>query len=162
MVNKKEINEFYKKLYDKAKDLMNPFLLAHGKYNCKMGFYNGHYYKNYEGIYEFAFYPIPVISIVDYCDIEVDIDTISISTKLSRNQAEVFDYSLLEEYYFEAYGVENYLDDYYTKDSTIDEFIERIKTSNEQNIAFSFLLDNVNSDELYTFVEFLVKNGFFY
>lgn len=108
------------------------------------------------------YYPIPVISIIDYCDIEVGIDKLSISAKLSKVEAEVFDYSLLEKYEFEAYGVEHYLDDFYSKGSTIDEFINRVKVSNEQEIGFSFIFDDLDEDGVYAFVEFLIRNKFFY
>lgn len=161
-MNKRELNEFYKTLHNKAQNLILPFISVHEKYNCVMGFYNGHYSKNDDGIYEMEFYPIPVISIKDCCDIEVGLDTISISTKLSRHEVEFFDYSLLEKYKFEAYGVENYLDDYYTEGSTIEEFIHKVKKSKEQNIGFSFLFDSLDGNQLYAFVEFLLKNKFFY
>ena len=112
--------------------------------------------------YEMEYYPIPVISIIDYCDIEVGIDKLSISAKLSKVEAEVFDYSLLEKYEFEAYGIEHYLDDFYSKGSTIDEFINRVKVSNEQEIGFSFIFDDLDEDGVYAFVEFLIRNKFFY
>ena len=161
-VNKKELNDFYRILYNKAQRLRKPFISAPGKYKCKMGFYHGHYSKNDEGNYEMEYYPIPVISIIDYCDIEVGIDKLSISAKLSKVEAEVFDYSLLEKYEFEAYGVEHYLDDFYLKGSTIDEFINRVKVSNEQEIGFSFIFDDLDEDGVYAFVEFLIRNKFFY
>ena len=161
-MNKNNLNEFYRKLCNKAQSLRSPFISAIEKYNCKMGFFNGHYSKNEDGNYEIEYYPIPVISIIGCCDIEVGIDKISISTKLSRNVAETFDYSLLKKYEFEAYGVENYLDDYYTNGMSMDDFKQKIKASNEQAIGFSFLFDELDENGVYTFVDFLVKNRFFY
>ena len=161
-MNKNNLNEFYRKLYNKAQSLRSPFISASEKYNCEIGFFNGHYSKNEEGNYEMEYYPIPVISIIGCCDIEVGIDMISISTKLSRNEAETFDYSLLKKYEFEAYGVENYLDDYYTNGMSMDDFKQKIKVSNEQAIGFSFLFDELDEKGVYKFVDFLVKNKFFY
>lgn len=161
-MNKKELNDLYKALYNKAQRLRSPFISTSGKFKCSMGFYNGHYSKNEEGNYQMEFFPIPVISITDCCDIEIGIDMISISTKLSRRDAEAFDYSLLEKYDFEAYGVENYLEDYYSKGSAIDDFIHKIKESNEQNIGFSFIFDDLDENGVYRFVEFLINHHFFY
>lgn len=63
-MNKNNLNEFYRKLYNKAQNLRSPFISAIEKYNCEMGFFNGHYSKNADGNYEMEYYPIPVIRIV--------------------------------------------------------------------------------------------------
>ena len=161
-MDKKELNELYKALYTKAQRIRDLYLSTHYKRKCIMGFYNGHYSKNEEGTYEMEYYPIPVISIIDCCDIEIGLGKISISTKLSKFDAETFDYSLIEKYEFEAYGVENYLEDYYTKGSTINEFVHRVKESNEQHIGFSFIFDDVDEDSVCAFVDLLFNNKFFY
>ena len=161
-MNKTELNEFYRNLYTKAQSLRNPFTSTSGKYKCSMAFFNGHYSRNDSGQYEMEYFPIPVISIIDVCDIEVGIDTITVSTKLSRFEAEAFDYSLLQKYKFEAYGVNNYLEDYYTNGSTIADFIQKVKHSNEESIGFSFTFNNLDEDRVYAFVEFLSANKFFY
>ena len=62
------------------------------------------------------YYPIPVISIKGYCDIEIEIDEITISTKLKYNDALNFDYSKIMHYDFEMYGVKDYLKDYYVRE----------------------------------------------
>lgn len=41
-MNKSNLNEFYRKLYNKAQNLRSPFISAIEKYNCEMGFFNGH------------------------------------------------------------------------------------------------------------------------
>lgn len=161
-MDKKELNAFYKNLYNKAQELMRPFISMHRNYKCEMGFYNGHYSKDENGNYQMEFFPIPVIRIKGYCDIEIGIDSISISTKLSKQDIEFFDYTLLEKYDFEAYGVENYLDDYYLKGSTIDEFIQKVKESNEKEIGFSFVFDDLDEEKVYRFVGFLSQNKFYY
>lgn len=161
-MNKKELNNFYKNLYIKAQELVSPFISLHNNYKCEMGFYNGHYSKNETGNYQMEFFPIPVISIKGCCDIEVGFDSITISTKLSKHDTEMFDYNLLEKYEFEAYGVENYLHDYYLKGSTIDEFIQKVKESNEKEIGFSFVFNDLDRDKVYKFVQFLKKNKFYY
>ena len=44
----------------------------------------------------------------------------------------------------------------------MDDFKQKIKVSNEQAIGFSFLFDELDENGVYTFVDFLVKNRFFY
>ncbi len=86
------------------------------------------------------YFPIPVIIIVGCCDIEVGFDAVSGSTKLSRMEAEAFDDSLLAKYEFEAYGVENY----HTKGVTMDQFIQRIRESNERDVGFFFIISDLD------------------
>lgn len=38
-MNKNNLNEFYRKLYNKAQNLRSPFISAIEKYNCEMGFF---------------------------------------------------------------------------------------------------------------------------
>jgi len=161
-MNKKQLNDFYGILCDKARNLSSPFISKPEEYRCEVGFYNGHYSKNEKGDYEMEFYPIPVISIMGICDIEVEIDVVSVSSKLTKTQAEKLDYSLLQGYRFEAYGVENFTEDYYTQGVSLEDFICRVKASDEKDIGFSFIFDSMNAIEVKAFVEFLVKNGFFY
>lgn len=54
-------------------------------------------------------YPIPVTSMKDLCDVEISLDTVTVTTK--RKRVDVLgdpldEYSGME---FEVYGVENYL-----------------------------------------------------
>lgn len=58
------------------------------------------------------YFPIPVITNKGTCDIEINLDQISITTKLTRNGALSYDFEKVKAYSFEAYGVKNYLDDF--------------------------------------------------
>lgn len=66
-----------------------------------------------------AAYPIPVIGVKDFCDIEIQFDKISASTKLNREAALAYSYEKFSEYEFEVYGVEDYLADFYHNGQTI-------------------------------------------
>ena len=153
---RRQLNEIYIKLDKKAKEISKYF-------NCTFGYYNGHYYKTESGNYEMDYFPIPVISVKGICDIEVDLNQITVTTKLKRDKAISFDYDKVKAYNFEAYGVENYLDNFFVSGDTIDNMIKKIKGSNEENIFFSFIFsNNVNNNTLFEFVKFLDNFCFFY
>ena len=150
------LNEIYIQLDRKAKEISKHF-------NCTFGYYNGHYNKNESGNYEIDYFPIHVISIEGVCDIEIDLNQITITTKLTRDRALSFDYEKIKSYNFEAYGVEEYLDDFYLAGDSIENMLEKIKKSKEENIFFSFIFENeVNTDTIFKFVEFIKIENFFY
>lgn len=78
-----------------------------------LDWYNIHYYKNDDGDWSRASYPVPVISIKGYCDIEIQFEAITVSAKLKRGTALEYSYDKIMKYEYEAYGVEDYLADFY-------------------------------------------------
>ncbi|OUN23473.1 hypothetical protein B5G37_08375 [Pseudoflavonifractor sp. An85] len=108
-------------------------------------------------------YPIPVIGVKGFCDIEVQPDHISVSTKLKRSTALNYSFVKFAEYDFEAYGVEDYLADFYHPGQTIEELKENIRACQEQEIGFSFSFPfDVNGQRMYEFVKLLRREGFYY
>ena len=155
-MERNQLNEIYKKLDGKAQDISK---LLH----CTFGYYNGHYHKNTAGNYEIDYFPIPVISVKGLCDVEIELNHISIATKLSRNRAISYNFEKIKSYNFEAYGVENYLDDFYLAGDTISSMIEKIKASKEENVFFSFYFPfEVSACIVSEFVNFIGKEGYFY
>lgn len=162
-MKKDELNSLYKALDTKARAFCKLFSDLDGVSNCSYGYYNGHFYKNSTGEYEMCYFPIPVVSVENLCDIEIDCDFVSVSSKLKREAALSYDYSKLEKYNFEVYGVESYLDDFYTKGQSFDTLVSNIEKSKEKEIGFSFEFSNdISSDQLYDFVMFLKKEYFYY
>ncbi len=154
-MDRSQLNELYKKLDDKAQEISQ---LLH----CGFGYYNGHYHKNTAGNYEIDYFPIPVISVKGLCDIEIELSQISLTAKLSRETALSYDFEKLKSYNFEAYGVDNYLDDFYLAGDTTSVMIDKIKASREENIFFSFCFPfEVTADIVCSFVNFIGKEGFF-
>lgn len=150
------LNEIYKALDNKAHELSN---LLH----CGFGYYNGHYSRSTSGDYEMEYFPIPVLTVENLCDIEIGLNRISITTKLSRDAALSYDFEKIKTYDFEAYGVENYLDDFYITGDTMDSMIEKMMQSKEKTFFFSFYFSyEAVSDIIGEFVAFLRENGFFY
>ncbi len=154
------LNSFYKKIDSKACEITKTF--NKNNLHSEYGYYNGHYYMN-NGEYEKSYFPIPVIEIKGLCDIEINVDLISLTAKLDREAALEYDYNKLKSRKFEAYGTENYLDDFYKTGQTAEELLINIKKSNEKEIGFSFEFSNdTNTEELYLFALFLKKEGFYY
>ena len=162
-MNRDELNEIYKKLENRMHRIIAPFTSLHKGFEFFCGYYSGHYYKNAEGKYVMDFFPIPVVTVKGLCDIEIDLDKVSVSTKLRREVALNYSYDKLSVYEFEVYGVDEYLDDFYVKGNSYAELVENIASSKEKEIGFSFLFSkDVDAEVIYKCVKFLRKEGFFY
>ena len=155
------LNEIYRALELKSVELS--VALQHRIFEVKSGYYNGHYNKTEDGRYAQDYYPIPVVSVKGFCDVEINLDNISVSTKLKRADALKYDYSKLKGYTFDVYGVEAYLDDYYHEGATIHDLVTNIGKSDEKEIGFAFYFDfDVGREEIFEFVKFLRRNSFYY
>ncbi len=162
-MNRDELNAIYRELENRMHKIVAPFTSLHKGFDFSCGYYSGHYHKNVEGKYVMDFFPIPVVTVKGLCDIEIDLDKVSVSTKLKREVALNYSYEKLSNYEFEAYGVDGYLDDFYVKGNTYAELVENIARSKEKEIGFSFLFSkDVDAEVIYKCVKFLRKGGFFY
>lgn len=115
-------------------------------------------------------FPIPVIEAKGLCDIEIDIEGTSISTKLSKEKALKLDYEKLGELpgvvRFEVYGVEDYLQDYYVsgeEDSDYGEASKKMAESAEAEFFFSFYFEeNIGCEVVSKVVGELKDMGAYY
>lgn len=80
------LNQIYRPLDEKASRLGMCLSKTHGGFKLSNGFYNGHYHKTAEGECREDKYPIPVISVLGLADIEVDVDGLTVTAKLSKKQ----------------------------------------------------------------------------
>lgn len=155
------LNQIYRELELKSVELTTA--LFHRIFEVQSGYYSGHYHKAADGQYVMDNYPIPVVSVKGYCDIEIDLDSISVSTKLKRTDALKYDYTKLRGYSFEAYGVESYLDDYYHEGQTVHDLISNIEKCDEKEIGFAFRFGfDVEKERIFEFVKFLRRSHFYY
>ena len=157
----KEINAIYYRLEMKQAEISHAF--CHRISELESGWYNGHYHKGEDGNWFRESYPIPVIGVKGICDIEIQFDKISISTKLKRDMALTYSFEKFSGYEFEAYGVEDYLADFYHAGQTVQEMKDNIHACDEKEIGFSFVFPfDVEGKQIFEFVKLLRCEGFFY
>jgi len=130
------LNIIYEPVYKYIQSFLKVLTLQEG-YECKWGFYNNHSIKK-DGVWETEYYPIPVISINDLCDIGFDIDRTFVECKMKREKALEFQWELLLDYRFEVYGMEEYLKDFYNESLSMESISLKIKESMEQDIGITF------------------------
>jgi len=157
------LNQIYRPLDEKVHELISKLAKLHGGFKVTSGFYNGHYHKNNAGLYQADAYPIPVISVMGLCDIEIDFDGITVTTKLSKDQITAFDWNTFgADAHFEVYGAEDYLRDY-GNERSIDEINGNVLSSVEKEFFVSFSLPmSTNGEEIMRFLRTLQKNHFYY
>ena len=156
------LNRVYKHIVEKSKEFVTALEKSQSNYKVTSGFFNGHYHKDYEGQYLADAYPIMVISIIGLCDIEVDFDSITVTTKLSKVQTQIFDWKVLDGTSFEVYGVDNYLIDYGSNQG-LDAICEKILPSTEKEFFISFYLPVIiSANEIITMINTLRSNEFYY
>lgn len=120
-------------------------------------------WKMEDGTWTREAHPIPVIGVKGFCDIEVQPDHISVSTKLKHSTALNYSFNKFAGYDFEAYGVEDYLADFYHPGQTMEALKENIRACQEREIGFSFSFPfDVDGQKIYEFVKLLRREGFYY
>lgn len=156
-----EINKIYYTLDMKRFQICSA--LFHRIFEVESGWYNGHYVKDEKECYHPTSYPIPVISVKNYCDIEISFDNITVTAKKKRTAALEYSYDKIMPYSFEAYGVEDYLSDYYHSGMTIQDLKQMIAESDEREIGFSFYFPfDTDEETFFEFVKLLRREGFYY
>lgn len=157
----KEMNAAYDRLEKKQDALAHAF--SQREFESESGWFNGHYQKNEDGSFSRDSYPIPVISVKGVCDMEIQFDRIDVSTKLKREKALTYSFDKMADYPFEAYGVEDYLGDYYHEGQSIQELRDNILDSEEKEIGFSFTFSfDAEGEKILEFVTLLRREGFYY
>jgi hypothetical protein len=125
-------------------------------------FYNGHFSKDKYGNWTEMKYPIPVINIQDLCDIEVDLDVIGVSTRISKEQALKYDWNKLLDYDFEVHGIIDFLSDYHLPPYNISDLQKNIRSSEELEIGVSFnFLNDGKAEKIIELIEFLKMEPFY-
>lgn len=156
-----ELNTAYYSLEMKRIEIISA--MAHKMFELKSGWYNGHYHKDENDKWIKEWFPIPVIDVKGFCDIEIQFDKISVSAKLRRDMALAYSFEKLIGYEFEAYGVKNYLADFYHAGQTVYEMKDNIRACDEKEIGFSFMFPfEAEGKQLFEFVKLLRREGFYY
>lgn len=131
-------------------------------FDLKWGYYDGNYTRAEDGRFVRQDYPIPVITVDRCCDIEIGLERIGVSAKLSREKALSCTFEMLAPYDFEAYGAEDFLADCYHKGMSIAQMKQLIGQSTETEIEFSFSFAfDAETEQLCQLVQLLVREGFY-
>ena len=156
------LNRIYEPLSLRLQELMAGLKMC-GEFKLSSGFYNNHSYKNEAGEYVADCFPIPVVSVEGLCDIEIDIEGISITSKLTKENALTFDCSKVQCSRLEIYGVEDYLTDYYASGDNLQDALQKIKECSELELFYSFYYsESVETKAICEAVKCLRENNFFY
>ena len=161
VISRESLNEEYSGLEEKHNEVIRA--LTHRIFELESGWYNGHYQKDSNGKWVRDAYPIPVVTVKGLCDIEIQFDRISVSAKLKREMALEYPFDKFMDYEFEAYGVEDYLSDYYHPGQSVQDLKDSIRASSEAEIGLSFLFPrDVTEQKIFEFVKMLRREGFYY
>lgn len=155
------VNATYYRLEMKQAQIVHA--LFHRMFEVESGWYSGHFHKGANGDWVRESYPIPVIEVKGICDIEISFDKISVSAKLKRTKALEYSYDKISKYAFEAFGVDDYLCDFYGSGMTFGELKANISRSEETEIGFAFYFPfEVEGKEIFEFVKLLRRERFYY
>jgi len=132
------LNTIYKPIYEYLQSILK--VLKEATYDYKWGFYNNHYVKK-NSQWHVEYYPIPIVTIKNICDIGIDINRIFVECKISRETVVEFNWNNLLDYKFEVYGVKDYLHDFYNASLDLDSILVRILESDEDEIAIEIEMD---------------------
>ncbi|MCI9404634.1 MAG: hypothetical protein HFJ21_02290 [Clostridia bacterium] len=154
------LNWIYRPLHERATALSK--LLREKGLDARLGWYNMHYRGTGGGEYAPDYFPIPVISIAGLCDVEFNIDTVNVTAKLTRKDSLEKNIDGIGVSY-EAYGVNDYLNDFRNAETTTEQMRRAIAQSDEKEVFFGFLLpQDIKADGIAEFIERLRLLGFFY
>lgn len=153
------LNAVYTPLEIKACQLLQE--LHHRIFEARLGWYSGHYRLGTDREYHRDSFPIPVIEVTGYCDIEINLDCVTVTAKLKRTAALESAYEALPP--FDAYGTEDYLLDFYRPGMSLADMKNAIRKSKEDEIAFNFRLDfETDGSTIYEFAKRLRREGFYH
>lgn len=156
-----EMNTVYAGLDEKHSEIACS--LTHRIFKLRSGWFNGHYYRKDDGSWRLSYCPIPEVDVIDLCDVEIHFDKIVVTTKLKRETTLAYSFEKLADYRFEAYGVEEYLNDFYRPGETVKLMKDRIAASDEKEIGFSFEFPfETEGEQIFEFVKLLRREGFYY
>lgn len=140
---------------------MNELIKKEGL-DSSSGFFNGHYVRTADNDFLKEYFPIPVITIKNLCDIEIGLKYTTITSKLSRDDALGFPFEHFQ-IPFEAYGVNDFQSDLYHKGMSLEALRENIEKSKENQIFMTFFHDKETKPEtIIATIKTLKSSGYFY
>ena len=109
------------------------------------------------------YYPIPVISVKCYCDIEIDLENIRVVTKLKRKKALQLSFAEFDNYHFIAYSKAGCFCDFDNRKKSISDLHNMISNSDNNEIRFTFYFNfDTDGNDIFKFVKLLRRKEFYY
>ena len=156
----KELNKIYQRLELKCCQLASD--LYHRVFDIEQRYYSSCRRREDNGNFAIDYFPIPIIEVKGYCDIEVNLDHIAVITRLRGKDALEQTYEKFAKYEFEAWGADDHIGVWYRAGMTIEEFKETVHISDEEEIFFSFRFPfDVDSNTMYEFAKLLRREEFY-
>lgn len=154
-----QLNALYRPLEMKAYLLVQG--LFHRIFAPQLTYCSHHYRRETDGTCRRNCYPIPLITVNGYCEIEVDFYQILVSTKLQTSSAVNYPYDRLSKYVFEVYDADDYETAYYLPGMTFDGLKETLRKCKTKEVGFSFIFDHsLDGNTVYEFAKLLRREGF--
>ena len=101
-----QLSEIYHPLEMKSFQML--LGLQHRIFDPQLAYYSGHHRKSADGVHRVDYFPLPVITVDGFCDVVIDLDCVTVSSKLRRENALAFAYERLGAYEFEICGETNF------------------------------------------------------
>lgn len=133
------INGAYQGLHERAEKLAN--VLARLGHKVEWGYF-GQHSTMVDGDYFLEYYPVPVITVKDVCDVGLDFTQVWVEGKLYSGAARELELNFLKKYDFSIYGIDNYLQELYEDGMSDEELHEAIASSEEREIGIAITLDD--------------------
>ena len=157
------LNAVYAPMQERSRQLLDALQIVVPDYEIKSGFYAGHCFQDAQGVYAYEHFPIPVISIAGLCDVEIHVDSTTITSKLRKDQAILYDYTDSTGQKLSVYGVDDYMTDYYRPGKSMAATLADMKDCAEVAFFFTFSFPvNVKADILIGHIINLKGQGFHY
>ena len=132
------INNSYRNLNERTVQFTE--MLTKLGHKVEWGYYNSHS-VTVDGEPCLEYYPIPVITVNDTCNVGMDFLRVFIEGKLYKDEAANFDTDKLRDYKFAVCVTKNYLSEIYSDGMDADEFAESVEESGEEEIIIKIELD---------------------
>ena len=156
-----QLQKIYAKLDDQQAIIYQA--LRRRVWTLESGWFNGRFQKTIGDRYSREAYPIPVISIIGLCDIEVHFDKVSVLAKLERDTALAKCFDGFVHYDFTARSGEDDTLIFYEPGMTIPEMKKNITDSEDSEIEFEFRFpSDITGRQVFEFADFLRIDGFYH
>lgn len=155
-----EMNHAYGCLKTKMTEIASA--VFHRIFNIECGWHSGQHRKLENGNWYLPQFPIPVIRINGFCNIEIWFDKIIIIAK--RKQSAITNYSFEKflDYKFEAYDTEDYNNVFYSPNSSVKQMKEDIIHSKGKEVEFYFSFPfDIDGKQIFEFAKLLRRENFY-